>query len=106
MLEACPLCKLVDDLKSEDGKLCVQVKYSTKEVVGGMEIERIRTAVVSTVHDPVVSAEAMSEALGLLGTRSGMVEEIREVPGHWGLVVKDGDWSSLGKSNVHSTEKR
>lgn len=90
-LESCPLCLLVaNSLKSDQGKYCVKAK----DPEGGL-------VVVLIEHEGTPSREAVAEAMKLLGSKSGLVEDIRHIPGHWGIQVKSGDWSLNGKSIVH-----
>jgi hypothetical protein len=105
-LDMCPLCKAIQEGQdSLRGKFCMKVGYEVVELAAGVEVKKVRPAVVVIEHGVDPSPEAVVEAMDMLGARSGIVEDIRGVAGHWGLYVKDGEWSAAGKSNVHDTEK-
>lgn len=102
-LEACPLCQLVSS-GSESGEYCVKGELAyhpfQPQSLLGETIHKV-SVVVLKEHGSTPSADALVEAVDMLRPSSrGMIEEISQVAGHWGLWVMPGDWSGFGKSHV------
>jgi hypothetical protein len=106
LLDDCPLCEAIKEgPHAAYGDHCVRIQYKTVELIDGMEVTRSRPAVVLIEHEATPSPEAVAEALTMFGDRSGMVEDIRDVAGHWGMYVKDGNWAAGGKSSTYDSER-
>lgn len=89
-LEACPLCELVKEVPQQDrGEYCTKVNF------GSMP------AAVLLEHEGTPPNGAVLEAMSLLGNgKGGMIEEIKQVPGHWALCRLPGSWASQGRSDT------
>ena len=112
-LEACPLCQLTAS-PIESGDFCVKGTLAyhpfQPESLLGDKIHQV-TVVVLKDHELVPPPEAITEALDMLRPSaeegkprpapSGMVEEIKNVAGHWGLWIMPGDWAGKGRSGVN-----
>lgn len=118
-LEACPLCQVVEASGSanwEEGEFCVKGKMAyhpfQPDSLLGKTTHQV-TVVVLKEHDLTPPPEAVAEAMDMLRPPAeegkprpgppGMVEEVRDVAGHWGLWIMPGDWSRGGKSIVNQS---
>ena len=101
-LENCPLCQVVEHGVEKEGEFCVKGAmgyhpFDPKSLLGDKPCHV--TVVTLKDHDTKPTPEAIQEAMKMIQPTSGMVEEIRDVAGHWALWVMPGNWTSSGKSS-------
>ena len=95
-LESCPLCELLaaESIPPKNkGEMCCVLKWGKRRVA------------VLSAHNDDAPAEAVIEAIKLLGAGDGksVLKEFNEVAGHWGVeAVPAGELTEIGKSVVRN----
>lgn len=93
LLDECPLCKRIKEDKYEKvGSSCA-----------AMEIDGVKVVALLR-HDTATTVDEVSEACGSVSRSGGIVGGL-DVPGHWAIAVKSGEWTA-GKSTGHSDDPK